>query len=765
MFQVCALTVGLWLQLGDQFGATIHAPAPLVLSAPITRSDDGLPLGNGLIGCAVWGEGNIIRLSLDRGDLWDLRTPDTILRPDWTYATMQRLVAAQDQAKLVELFDDPYNLSYPTKLPAGRLELEFPPATTVVQFSLDLATGEMTVLLDPPPSPPTSDGAPPPPAQPIVLRGICMARAPRLVLKVDGANPVMRWVPPAGLAKLEYTPPIITNTSSAELQILTSIQETSEGSTYAVAAQRSPWSGETLISVAITRADAGADPLPLAQAQASGDGHPYDQHLQRNIDWWKSFWAASSLTIPDADLQRHYDLCKYYYGAGSRRGSPPIPLQGLWTVDNGDLPPWKGDYHNDLNTQMTYAAYQTAGLFDQGLSFIDFNWSLLPRYRRFATEFYGVDGAVVPGVMTLDGSPTAGWGMYALSPTNSAWIAQSFYLHWKYTNDATFLRDRAYPWCAEIGRALLAILKPDDHGHLKLPLSSSPEIYDNSLRAWLPPNSNYDLSLLRWLFNALAEMADAAGQQGSPWRAALAQLDPLDTETDAGSSQHSLTFARGIPYRESHRHFSHAMAIHPLGLISIEGSPEDRAVVNATLDTIEQHGTKQWCGYSFSWFSAMCARAGRSDKALDYLQKYRRAFTGPNGFHLNGDQSGTGLSDLTYRPFTLEGNFLAMQAIHEMLLQSWGGTLRIFPATPDAWPDASFRDLRAEGGFRVSAERKNGKTTRITITCDGPANELRLRDPFPTRAVKWNRDDITKSGSDYQLRLDHGATLEGIAEP
>jgi alpha-L-fucosidase 2 len=32
-----------------------------------------------------------------------------------------------------------------------------------------------------------------------------------------------------------------------------------------------------------------------------------------------------------------------------------MPLQGVWTADAGGLPPWKGDYHNDLNTQMTYS--------------------------------------------------------------------------------------------------------------------------------------------------------------------------------------------------------------------------------------------------------------------------------------------------------------------------------------------------------------------------------------------------------------------------
>ena len=45
----------------------------LRLAAPITTWDEALPLGNGLLGGLLWGQGQTVRLSLDRGDLWDER--------------------------------------------------------------------------------------------------------------------------------------------------------------------------------------------------------------------------------------------------------------------------------------------------------------------------------------------------------------------------------------------------------------------------------------------------------------------------------------------------------------------------------------------------------------------------------------------------------------------------------------------------------------------------------------------------------------------
>ena len=83
--------------------------------------------------------------------------------------------------------------------------------------------------------------------------------------------------------------------------------------------------------------------------------------------------------------------------------------------------------------------------------------------------------------MTLAGQPLGGWGQYSLSPTMGAWSAHLFYLHWRYTMDDAFLRERAYPWCARRRHAACsACSSPTPNGVLVLPLSSSPEIFDNS---------------------------------------------------------------------------------------------------------------------------------------------------------------------------------------------------------------------------------------------------------------------------------------------
>jgi hypothetical protein len=63
----------------------------------------------------------------------------------------------------------------------------------------------------------------------------------------------------------------------------------------------------------------------------------------------------------------------------------------------------------------------------------------------------------------------------------------------------------------------------------------------------------------------------------------------------------------------------------------------------------------------------------------------------------------------------IETPLSAARSLQDMLLQSWGGKLRVFPGVSDKWQDVTFDKLRGEGAFLVSASRRNGKTQWIRV--------------------------------------------------
>ena len=100
-----------------------------------------------------------------------------------------------------------------------------------------------------------------------------------------------------------------------------------------------------------------------------------------------------------------------------------------------------------------------------------------------------------------------------------------------------------------------------------------------------------------------------------------------------------------------------------------------------------------------------------------------------------------------------------MDAVQEMLLRSTRGVVAVFPAAPSAWRDVQFRDLRAEGGWRVSAERRGGMTSGIRVTSRS-GGVLRLRDPFDGAPAHWSRQ-VRREGNAYVVRLTAGEMLVG----
>jgi hypothetical protein len=92
-----------------------------------------------------------------------------------------------------------------------------------------------------------------------------------------------------------------------------------------------------------------------------------------------------------------------------------------------------------------------------------------------------------------------------------------------------------------------------------------------------------------------------------------------------------------------------------------------------------------------------------------------------------GDQGDYGFMDKMGVWFE---NFALPVVIDECLMQSYNGTIRLFPNWP-ADKDAEFHNLRAAGAFLVSASLENGKVTRIEITSEAGA---RLKIFLPWKA-------------------------------
>jgi len=731
---------------------------------PAMTWDEALPLGNGLLGALVWGDGEPLRISLDRTDLWDLRPVPEFHTEEYSYALMRQWVAQGRIKDLHRLYDEPYGHAGPTKIPAGRIELSLGRDAAFENCTLDLAQALARVNF----------------AGERKVEVFVHSTKPLGMVRVTGGEPesFKLMAPPfageiteeagagkisAGdLATLRYEAPKIHNGDNWTGYV----QEGWGGFRFAVVLT---WqtNGSTWVGTwSVATSNESSDPLQTARQTCE---NARDRHYEQRSDfnsvlndhrrWWTHYWEQASVSLPNPIIERQWYLETYKFGAAARADTPPITLQGPWTADNRKIPPWKGDYHHDLNTELSYWPAYSGNRLDGARGFVDWLWETKPAARAWTKRFFDLPGLNVPMTADLNQEQIGGWHQYTHSATTGAWLAHHFYLHWRYSMDRTFLRDRAYPWLRDVAVFLEAVTEKGPDGKRTLPLSASPEINDNRLEAWFPTITNYDLSLIRWTFATTAELADELGyaEQAEHWRAVLAEMPELAIDPQSGT----LLIAKDYPLPASHRHFSHLMAIHPLGLIRWENGFVDRAVIKASLAELKEKGSAWWTGYSFSWLANLAARARDGETAEQALELFSTAFCLRNSFHCNGDQTGKGHSNFRYRPFTLEGNFAAAAGVQEMLLQSYSGVVRVFPAIPKDWRDVAFERLRAEGAFIVSAQRAGGETISVTI-CAEKGGTLRLENPFGADAygVKGvSKDAVKTEGGDLLLTMSPGQSV------
>jgi alpha-L-fucosidase 2 len=709
------------------------APVKLHFAIPINRWDEGIPLGNGLLGAIIWGDSREIVLSLDQATLWDERTPEAYERKGWNFERMLRLIRTKKWKQLVDEFEAPAYDPWPTKIRACRLILSLPKNDAWTGAELDISTGEAVLHSRRGSVSIVCDAAKPL----LALRATAVKLKHRLEFP-DYRKAAGETVPANSLRALGY--PAASHGRRGKTDFC--VQEVAGGmATVTASSCRKNGKAVELLTYVSGPGDAAAMSDEACRAVEDCTEKGYAGIRQGSVRWWRKFWSKSQVQISHETINRHYQLGQYFLGSCSRTGAPPIPLQGVWTADEGTLPPWRGDYHHNLNTQFTYISYLSNNRLDEGLAFLEHMWKVLPKHRELAARFFKAPGAFVPGAMSLAGEVISGWAPYSFSLTNGSWVAEMFHRHWKFTCDENFLRERAYPYGLAQAEFLLHWLKPDPQtGRLVLPMSSSAEIHDNTPQSYVASNSNYDHYLMLKLFKDLEEMSAALGRkaESAKWKRhakALGTPALVNVPSPDGLIRGEvLGIAPGMPLDRSHRHHAHLMGIYPLNLLHPSNGKREGEIIADTLHQIDLLGTGEWVGYSFSWYAGLCARIGRGSAAISMLERYLDAFVSPNGFHLNGDFKNLGYSVYKYRPFTLEGNFAAVQAVNEMLLQTINGVIHVAYSLP-VGISASFEQLRAEGGFLVSAAiNKNGETgtLRIHSTVGGVC---RIANPWPDKKV------------------------------
>jgi len=520
---------------------------------------------------------------------------------------------------------------------------------------------------------------------------------------------------------------------------------------------------------------------------------------QSNEQWWHDFWAKSFIHLHSADgiaddIEANYNYYLYVMASSSHGRFPP-KFNGMLWITGGDTRKWGAQYRG-ANQSCLYNALFATNRLELTEPMFSMYSGMYESCALAARQQWGSSGIYIPETVAFDGleklpEPIAEemrdlylskkpWAdrseefcdfAFTRQPHSSRWnwkangkwqhgqwhytdkgagpyaqvnhifsrgarIAYKYWLRYEYTKDVKWLGNRAYPiikGVAEFYRNYPNVRKgPDGKYHIHNVNSNEP--------VWGGQDTDEEISAMRGILPVVikaSEILDVDSEMRPVWREFLDNLAPLPRSEDGGTvwikALEPVMKGRGdsLPDRNT-------MPMWYFDLCNLENEdPKVLEIANATFESFFRSGVDAETRIGvLSKLAVAAAVLGRCDDVKFLIPNQIHTEETPvlaNRMTLREGAQTTGLQRIGR----------AADALHLALCQSVpagpGGepVIRVFPAWPIQW-DASYT-LLARGAFLVGSSMKNGKIEFIQIQSLA-GGECRLRNPWPEKEVTLYRN-------------------------
>lgn len=451
---------------------------------------------------------------------------------------------------------------------------------------------------------------------------------------------------------------------------------------------------------------------------------------------WSQFWSRSGIQLEDKVMERWWYRMLYFAKTVCKPGAAPVALMPPLATDET---PWHADFHHNYNAWQAFWPLPAANHPELADPWITYNHKMIPRYQFLAKTTFGIEGLHVPISSFLHEPDPAlcnsknrrqmsmnPWGLTIGLP---AMTLQSMWQKFLYDQDVAYMKEKIYPFAKEVALFYTSFMDQcptDEQGKIRLGPSYSPEH-----GAWGIYNCPFDIAYVHYTFDAFTEAAAVLGTDAvlaEKCRKYQALLPDYPTNTHQNGQKIVVDWANGTPIAE-HNITVPAAPVFPADQVTWFSPEAQKQLFQRTIEATHFNGNN-----AHVMFNIAKARLSMPEGYTDG----RKWFTErelPNGFFVwQGHQHGT------YMPEMIGVAGL----INEYLLQSVGNKIRLFPGWP-ADKNAQFVGLRAQGGFVVSAEFKNGQVVSATIQSVATKN-LQLFSPWKTLYINGKRAIIDAEG-------------------
>lgn len=682
---------------------------------PLKQTHCGIMTGNARNGIFVWGEGNTLRITVGRADLWDHRGG-----MEWTaeqnLKDIRHALETKNKAMLNEIFackmqKNEAEPSRPTIMPFGRVEIALPEDSMLKSGRLNLLSGEIQISY----------------MRNIKKFGMTILHSMKedvFVIDADEAEKLsVKECPSWNLLEDYYRSKNFKEPEYFKDSFQGWRQDFPCDPAAGLACKKS---GRQIWITTGRGSSLNQELKDLINRKIARGLVPFAEEVK---NYWEKYWnGIPAISIPNTTLTELYYYGLFKFACMTDENGVAAGLQGPW-IEDFQLPPWSADYHFNINVQMCYSPAYKSGKFKNLLPLFKMLLSWKDKLRKNAEYFVGIkNGYMLPHAVddrcTCMGSFWTGTVDHACT----AWVADMMHQYYLYSGDKEFLRDYAYDFMSGAMNVYIAMMEKKD-GTYQLPLSVSPEYRGAEMNAW-GRNASFQLAAARRLGEDILASASELGlEPDKRIKNVLANLPHASLFGEKGKERIGLW--DGTDLEESHRHHSHLAGLSPFDTIDLNDH-EWKNIVERSIQHWTRLGMGQWTGWCIPWASMIHSRIHNGQMAELLIEIYAKVFSNEGRGSLH-DPAFPGFSAMGWRAgrevMQMDAAMGSINAIQDMMVHSQRGILHIGAGISLHWKKASFKDIFCEGGFLLSANADHGKISKLEIKATRNG-KLKILNPF-----------------------------------
>ena len=771
---LCCLTPFLSIAGDNDFSIKSNAKSfPIIHKGTLTNPYEGLIVGNGDLAMSAQVFSHELVLKLGKNDVWDSRistkTKDAVLKHD-------KLLSSNGEGDEVNDNFAYGSINYlrstkqgPTPKPVGHIKIRHPGlSNTIINSKIDISTGTLHVEYGFPEGELFIESFIHRDKNVVLTKLTAKGKIPwfNIFLEktpdfADGEMPLPVASKGSGNDQwaISQLIPEKYGTPDFSWHLAATFPEASNGATlgnvmkwpYAIQQDVELEDGASIVfavGVATDRDGTGNSLNRAFDLAGNSNNERYLQEKSSHAGAWNTFWQASAIELEDKELEALWYQSMFGFACHLKPGAQAPGLNA--NIPIYDYTGWNGAYTWNHNVQKWYFPSFPVNHPEWYEILADLVKQNLPVFENQAKLIFGLDGAYID-IMTIPFAPvqraSKSHPVFGRALSHAGWISAMLYQHYEFSNDADWLRENSYE--------LISKTADFYSNYLDKYQGEDGVIYPSMLledtKKWEPnfqksKNVLMDLIFFKKTFEIAIEASEILkvdADKRKKWKLHLKNVPEVEYGWKDGQGWYAIykdwdkiwpNFQEYLHHIRTSRWGCTGWPVFPGEYV--QGDEKEglakavRDVMNGVdLQNLTDHSRYLGTFHGEPTFLSII-RLGLIGKFED-LKTLLLSHRFPSGqfspFSTGENVYVRSAPVATWR--IVENQYFPILGITEMLLQSQGGAIRLFPF----WTlekAASFQGLLARGGFQISA-----KLDKL----EGISAEIKSLNGNPCR-IKWEKN-------------------------